>query len=163
VHLIFEKADIAGDITLENLEKLSQNLTKKGLIPEDVSRLIDIEGVLAFFQSELVRQFMAGSKRVHREWPFTFSVSPGEFGVPTKGDGDNVIIQGIVDMIIDRGEDIVIVDFKTDRVDSASMPQRAELYRKQLEFYSRAAAAVLKKPVSRLLLYFVSSRSFYEL
>jgi ATP-dependent helicase/nuclease subunit A len=163
VHLIFEKADIAGDITLANLEKLSQNLTKKGLIPEDVSRLIDIEGVLAFFQSELVRQFMAGSKRVHREWPFTFSVSPGEFGVPTKGDGDNVIIQGIVDMIIDRGEDIVIVDFKTDRVDSASMPQRAELYRKQLEFYSRAAAAVLKKPVSRLLLYFVSSRSFYEL
>ncbi|AQQ70304.1 ATP-dependent helicase/nuclease subunit A [Limihaloglobus sulfuriphilus] len=163
VHLIFEKADVSQGISMNYLESLLQGLVSKKLISEGVSAVIDLEGVLEFFQHESFKQLMACSEAVYREWPFTFSASPREFGVHSGGDGDNVIIQGIVDMIIDRGEDIVIVDFKTDRVDSESISHRAELYRKQLEFYSRAAAAVLKKPVSRLLLYFVSSRSFYEL
>jgi len=81
------------------------------------------------------------------------------------GDGrirDTIIIQGIIDMLIRTPKGLVIIDFKTDNITAKQVPERAELYRRQLDLYSRAASAILKEKLLARWLYFLSPRVFFE-
>ena len=47
-----------------------------------------------------------------------------------------------------------MVDFKTDRVTADEVPQRAEVYRLQLDAYAGALSRILERPVTERILYF---------
>ena len=61
-------------------------------------------------------------------------------------------------MLIRTPQGLVIIDFKTDRVTAGQVTERAELYRRQLEYYSRAASAILKSESITKWLYFLTPR-----
>ena len=69
---------------------------------------------------------------------------------------DTIIVQGIIDMLIQIPRGLVVIDFKTDKVTAGEVNQRAELYRRQLELYSRAASAILKSESVAKWLYFLT-------
>lgn len=67
-----------------------------------------------------------------------------------------MLLQGVVDCCFETAAGLTVVDFKTDRVETAAeVRARAEYYRPQLEAYSRALEQVLEKPVARRALYFL--------
>jgi len=85
-----------------------------------------------------------------------------------KGDGDGqirdtIIIQGIIDMLLRTPKGLVIIDFKTDNVTAKIVSERAELYRQQLNLYSRAASAILKTESIAKWLYFLTPACPFEL
>ncbi len=91
------------------------------------------------------------SNAVWREWPFTFAVPASRVA-----DDETTIVQGIIDMLIQTPTGLLIIDFKTDNITAKQADKRAELYRQQLEFYSRAAGAILKSTIVGKWLYFLT-------
>ena len=65
--------------------------------------------------------------------------------------GTDVMIKGIVDLMYEEEDGIVIVDYKSDR--GASADELRERYRKQLEIYKAALELTTGKRVKGLLLY----------
>ena len=69
---------------------------------------------------------------------------------------ETIIVQGIIDMLVQTTQGLLVIDFKTDRITAGEVSQRAVLYRQQLELYGRAAGAILKNKLLGKWLYFLS-------
>jgi len=81
---------------------------------------------------------------------------PGEKYFPELDGGEEVLLQGVVDLFAVRDGGVTVVDFKTDRVFTPEeIQERSEVYRPQLEAYSLALTRVLERPVDRRMLYFL--------
>jgi ATP-dependent exoDNAse (exonuclease V) beta subunit len=59
-------------------------------------------------------------------------------------------------MLVRTPKGLVIIDFKTDKITTDQVTERAELYRRQLQLYSRAASAILKSESIAKWLYFLT-------
>lgn len=87
---------------------------------------------------------------LRREQPFVIGAEASRIREEWSGD-ELVLVQGIVDAWFTEEDEIVIVDYKTDRVDSPA--ELAERYRTQLEWYRDALEQVTGLPVREMLLY----------
>ncbi|WP_105205855.1 UvrD-helicase domain-containing protein [Neobittarella massiliensis] len=114
---------------------------------------IEPASVAAFFASDIGAEILA-CQTLYRELDFFTAVDSGEIDPASAGLGAQVLIQGVADCVLDRGDGLWIIDYKTDRVKAAD--QLAERYRTQLEVYPRGIGELLGKPVTRRVLY-----SFY--
>ena len=144
---------------MRDTEKTKEKLMADGAMAAAVAEHIDAESILAFFDSELGGLVLDSSNSIQREWPFTFALPANE----SAGTSDEtVVVQGIIDMLVSTAEGLVVIDFKTDKITAEQAEERAELYRRQLELYGRAACAILKaKSVARWL-YFLTPRISIE-
>ena len=88
-------------------------------------------------------------------WPFIIAIPSA--GLTEEATEETVIAQSIIDMIIETPDDLIIVDFKTDRVTESQIPERAKLYTKQLNLYAKAASQILNKNVAQAYLYLTTS------
>ena len=64
---------------------------------------------------------------------------------------DGLLIQGIIDAYFIEDDKIVIVDYKTDRVDDPK--ELSDRYHVQLEYYARALSAMTGREISELIIY----------
>lgn len=80
---------------------------------------------------------------------------PAKEFYPDGGD-DGILLQGVVDCWFEEDGEIILVDFKTDRVTSETVESAAEGYRGQLETYEKALIRVTGKKVREKYLYFFS-------
>ncbi|TFG50525.1 MAG: helicase-exonuclease AddAB subunit AddA [Candidatus Brocadiia bacterium] len=159
-HLLISNIDLAAPNTEETVRKRLDQLVSEGALSAALAERISIEAVLMFFKTDLGKSAINGNNIVYREWPFTFGVEADKAAVAKNliienCDDEIVVVQGIIDMLIETDEGLVVIDFKTDRIAAAQAGKRAELYRGQLELYGRAAQEILKVPVAGKWLYFL--------
>ena len=69
--------------------------------------------------------------------------------------GEQVLLQGVIDCWFEDGEGITLLDFKTDHISAAQAPQRARRYQGQISAYAYALETVLGRPVRRRILCFL--------
>ncbi|MHC4338121.1 MAG: helicase-exonuclease AddAB subunit AddA, partial [Planctomycetota bacterium] len=147
-HRVISKLDLAGHINKAAIEKIKEKLLVDGAITKAVAERIDAESIVTFFQSQLGRMALDAENKVWCEWPFTFSMPAAEFSHSSHEaqvtNDELIIVQGIIDMLIQTPKGLAVIDFKTDNITAEEIAQRAELYRRQLELYARAASAILK-------------------
>lgn len=153
VHLIFERIDLSGPVDADTIQSTIAKLTETGQLTESLAAAIDISGIVSFFDSELGRLAQQAGGKVLREWPFTYALDAAAVGA--ESGGETVVLQGIIDMIIPTADGLVVVDFKTDRIAENEISEHAEKYAGQLRLYARAAADILKQPVTAAWLYFL--------
>ncbi len=146
-----------------------------GEIADEVTRLVEGQyitprqgnavnpaDILAFFRSELGLR-LRRSKRVEREFKFSL-LAPAQDYYPEAGEGEQVLLQGVVDCWFEEEDGTVtVVDFKTDRVAGDGIERRALDYRPQLEAYSRALSQAAGAPVKRRCLWFFNAGRAVEL
>lgn len=72
---------------------------------------------------------------------------------PTAG-SDTVLVQGIIDVFFVEEDGIVLLDYKTDRVQQAE--ELVKRYQAQLQLYALALGRTMDLPVKEILIY-----SFY--
>ena len=106
-----------------------------------------------FFASDLGRE-MRESVSLHREYPFSI-LAPARRCYPDVGEGEEVLLQGVIDCWFQRLDGITLVDFKTDRVTADSARERAETYRGQLAAYAYALEQITGQRVTRRVLWFL--------
>ncbi len=149
-HTVIEKLDLRRPVNKEAVETVIENLIGQGVISNEAARCIDADSITAFFESEPGKLAIDETNIVEREWPFTYAMEAGE--------GEKIVVQGIIDMLVKTNDGLWIIDFKTDHVNTEQIQQRAENYRGQLELYGKAAETILKSKVLGRWLYFLSPR-----
>ena len=95
---------------------------------------------------------MFNSDKIYREIKVSTFLSANEvYGIDFD---DKILVQGIADCVFEENGQLVLVDYKTDRVNDKN--ELLERYKKQLTFYKYAIEKTLKMPVKEVMLY-----SFY--
>ena len=84
----------------------------------------------------------------------------GEIGPEYRAEaiaGEQILVQGIIDAWFEEADGLVLVDYKTDRVDpregKAAEERLAGRYRPQFDYYQRALERSTGKPVKERYLY----------
>ena len=62
-----------------------------------------------------------------------------------------MLIQGVIDVYFEEDGELVVADYKTDRVENGR--ELSEKYRKQLEYYARALQQLTGKKVKEKIIY----------
>ena len=134
-------------------EELSRLTEQKFLTPRQAES-VDLGCILRLFASPIGRRIM-NANRLWREFKFSL-LCPAEKLFPG-GEGESVLLQGVIDCMIEENGGITIIDYKTDRVRGDETLERAKGYAKQLEAYAYAAQRMTGRPVRECVLYFLYS------
>jgi ATP-dependent helicase/nuclease subunit A len=158
-HLVVSSLNLKQAITLKVIEKTRDRLVGEGTIPENVARGIDMEAILAFFESPLGEIVCDSRNAVWQEWPFTYGLPACEAAADVPQDSKEiVVVQGLIDLLVQTPDGLFVIDFKTDRVSGSGVAKRAESYRGQLDLYAKAAASIRGHKVLERWLYFFAPR-----
>ena len=164
-HAVLQRVDLSADLDdASQVRRQIETLRARRLLDPHSPDLVDAEAIAAFFSTDLGRQARSRPNRVRREWPFSLAVAARELDPSVAGD-DRVLVQGIIDLLMDNDDGtLTVLDFKTDAVrDARAAAQRAQSYRVQIDWYSRAAAAILGRPVARRAFYFLSAGTVVDM
>jgi ATP-dependent helicase/nuclease subunit A len=75
---------------------------------------------------------------------------------------DEIVVQGMIDMLIRTNSGLFIIDFKTDNITADRCVERAKFYQTQLVLYAMAANAVFGLKVLKKCLYFLKPSRLVE-
>ena len=141
MHAVMQYLDFARPADEQSVrEQVMQLRERRQLTPEQAAA-IDVHEIAQFLRSPLAQRIRQ-AETLYREYRFALLV-PATLYDPKVDEREQMMLQGVVDCCFDTPEGLVIVDFKTDRVRLGQEPERAEVYRPQLEAYSRALSRVL--------------------
>ena len=145
VHMCMQRLDYKKDYTIDDIKKLIQELCVKKIITEKEAESINVDKVYRFTKS-FIWQYMKEAKEVYQEKPFYINIPAKDI---LKNDIDEtILIQGIIDLYyIDKNDNLILVDYKTDYIENGKENKLVEKYKEQLNLYSRALEqAYNKKP-----------------
>lgn len=78
-------------------------------------------------------------------------------------DGEQVLLQGVVDCALIEPDGITIIDFKSDHVTDETLAVIAEKYSSQVQTYGRAISRIFELPVKNKYLYFFRLGQFVSI
>lgn len=133
-----------------NLENEISRLYANGFLSAEQADSLDKKRLSDFFNSAFADR-MFSSDKIYREIKVSSFIKANEI-YDTDFD-DEILVQGIADCVFEENGELVLLDYKTDRVGSDELVER---YRKQVMFYRNAVSKTLSKPVKETFLY-----SFY--
>ncbi len=145
-------------IDLKNLENLDDaiELAKQKMLKEelDVVNLKMIKDVLSL---DLFKQIQKDDV-VLKEREFYAKVSAKLYG-ENANENDEFIMQGVIDLLIIRGNDAILLDYKTGKLND----KKLEDYTYQLNVYADVAERAYKVRVSKKYLCFIDSQKIIEI
>ena len=137
VHRVMECMDFAAFLEVDQTSKQvvldyingQMDAMVPNLLPEEQRELVRPHKLLAFFQSPIALRMAKAEKRgdLFREKPFVM-------------DYEGVLLQGIIDVFWLEDGRIILLDYKTDRVETAE--ELVQRYRRQLELYAQALCRI---------------------
>lgn len=161
-HLVLQHLDLSGSLDLAGVTAQVAALVARDLIAPAQAEALDLGAIAAFFASPLGESIRRAEGRVRREVSFTLGIPAAEVYPdldPALAEGETVVVQGMIDLLLETDEGYILVDYKTDKRD----PQEAVLqYRGQVALYRRAVERILGRPVVRAYLHFLSAAESVE-
>lgn len=151
-HRLLELLDFAAEYTEETLKETIADLKEAGRLPKEMAEAIVPKDILMFLNS-------AGGKRMHRaaeqnllkkEQPFVLGVDAREI-YPEEESSETILVQGIIDVYYEEDGELVVLDYKTDKVRAAS--DLKEKYHAQLDYYAQALEQLTGKRVKEKVIY----------
>lgn len=134
-------------------EQIQKMLQQKKLEPAE-AECISVQDVLTFTKSKLGLRMKqaAGRGLLFREQPFVISNSASELN-PQWNVEEPVLVQGIIDAYFLEDDEIVLADYKTDKVRPGGEQHLIDLYHIQLEDYAKALERMTGKRVKETYIY----------
>ncbi len=141
IHFILEHLDLKKNFTLDELKEYINKLYLNGVIITDDIKSINVKKIYNFLNSKIGKD-IKDAKSIFKEQEFilkntTFSKS---------------IIQGVIDLYyINKNGNIILVDFKTDRLRNEK--DYILRYKKQIDIYKEALNRLTLKKVEKSYIY----------
>ena len=159
IHLAMQYLTYEACDSLSGVQAELRRLVEQRFLTEEQVEAVPPVKLLHFFQSELGQRVLSAEKLV-REFKFSVFEDGGQYDVALAG--EQLLLQGVTDCCILEKDGLVILDFKSDRVQAGEEGARAEQYRGQLDAYSRALSRIFELPVKdRILYFFATDTAFY--
>ena len=160
LHLAMQYLPLEGDHSPEAIGAELDRLAAGGFLTHLQREAVDPAVPAAFFASDLGKRLLA-SPEIHREFKFSLLAPASDYGPGLEG--EEVLLQGVIDCWFAEGDGLTVLDFKSDRIRPGGEGARAEEYRPQLEAYSRALERVTGRKVFRRVLWFFATGQPWEL
>lgn len=151
---------IPFDTVLDNMEELKE--LRSRFVEEDIFSLEEADAINLYkirnmLKSDLGLRMRAAAKNktLYKEQQFSAGIKASSIYNELEGvhADDVVVVQGIIDAFFYEGEDIVVMDYKTDR---ASKEELIGRYKAQLDYYADILSSLTGKVVKEKIIY-----SFY--
>ena len=151
LHLCMKRLDEKKEYTLESIKDLISKLVEKEIITQIEADNINPYSILTFTKSK-IWQDVKEAKEVYKEKPFYIQIPAKE--IYQEEAEESVLVQGIIDLYyIDKENNLVLVDYKTDYVEAGREESLVQKYKSQLELYQKALESALDKKVDRRYIY----------
>ncbi|MCG4778593.1 DUF2059 domain-containing protein, partial [Eggerthella lenta] len=96
---------------------------------DELADAIDIDGIVAFYQTELGRRVLAHTASLRREAPFSMLINAAQLfkNLADEKEDAPVLIHGIIDGYFVGDDGLELFDYKTDHVDrsTAALKERS--------------------------------------
>ena len=154
-HFILQNLDFSE----RQCEKTIENLVLSGRLTQNEADLADVNAINRFLNSPLC-DILRSSSDIKKELSFNIHID-GE--ILDKGaKGESVQLQGTMDLIARVNDELILVDFKTDRINN-NLEEKIALYKPQAEFYKLGAEKLFQNAVIHGYLYFLDTGEQAEL
>lgn len=139
----------------KRLEEFLQRETVSLRLTEEYAKAVSLPKILNFLEQELAYRMWRAQEQglLYREQPFVLGIDAKRLD-PDLPEGEKVLIQGIIDVFFIEDGEIVLLDYKTDVIDS--LEALWNRYNVQIQYYEEALAKLMQMPVKERILY-----SFY--
>lgn len=137
------------------LEEFLQRETISLRLTEEYAKAVSLPKILNFLEQELAYRMWRAQEQglLYREQPFVLGIDAKRLD-PDLPKGEKVLIQGIIDVFFIEDGEIVLLDYKTDVIDS--LEALWNRYNVQIQYYEEALTKLMQMPVKERILY-----SFY--
>ena len=149
LHKALQYITPAADQTTATLRREIDAFVRQGLLSREEAKLVYVPVLAAFCQSDIGR-CMAESPELHREYPFTVLLAGGD-PLPETETGEQILIQGVIDCLFREDDAWILVDYKSDRLETADAFRSR--YAVQLALYKRAVEQITHRPVEETYIY----------
>lgn len=153
MHLLLSRADLSACRTVEGVLEQAARLRAQGYLTEEQQTLLLPEPIVAFAASPLARR-METAQRVLREQQFSVLLDADTL-LQNGPDGEQILLNGAMDLLLFEPQGLTIVDFKTDRVQPGQEAAQAREHALQLSLYRQAAEAMFGLPVAETWVWFL--------
>ena len=135
-----------------NIEGELDRLYEWQFISENERNAADIKALEKFFSSDVFNRILTSSK-VEREMRFLTEIEAETVmaDLDTALKKEKIVVQGAVDICFVEDDGVVVLDFKTDRVDNKEALREA--YGEQLNIYAVACEKIFGKTVKQKIIY----------
>lgn len=151
-HRVMELLDFSQNYEEKSMNQVMKRFQEEGKISKDAVDCVRIRDIQNFLESPVGRRIQecARKNKLWKEQPFVLGVDAREI-YPQEETKELILVQGIIDAYFEEEDGIVVLDYKTDRVHSAS--ELVERYHAQLEYYAKALERILGKKVKEKIIY----------
>lgn len=139
----------------KRLEEFLQRETVSLRLTEEYAKAVSLPKILNFLEQELAYRMWRAQEQglLYREQPFVLGIDAKRLD-PDLPEGEKVLIQGIIDVFFIEDGEIVLLDYKTDVIDS--LEALWNRYNVQIQYYEETLTKLMQMPVKERILY-----SFY--
>ena len=147
----FVKVVDSSDRNAALADEFARIVSRGRMTQEDIAK-VRKDRIKTFFDSDLAREMAEADRNgtLYKEQPFVIGV-PASSVEEGFSEEETILVQGVIDAFFVHDGKVSVVDYKTDRVDSAE--ELIKRYKKQLEYYGDAVTKLTGLPVDRLLIY----------
>ncbi len=143
-HRVMECLDYSVSVNINGVKADIERMLETGKMNELQVKSVDPWDINTFVQSDTGRRVVNAMDNgsVRREQPFVFEY-------------EGQLIQGIIDLYFEEDGELVLVDYKTDRVmkGEAGKKELVKRYAIQLDYYAKALAQLTGKKVKEKIIY----------
>lgn len=152
-HRVMELLDFkAPPRTYEQWQQALEAMEASGKLTDRQRECIYIPKMQEFMQSRIAGKIAKSDMqgKLHREQSFFLGIPANEVnaGFPAS---ETMLVQGVVDVYLEEEDGLVLVDYKTDRVENGE--ELIERYRVQMKYYKKALEQALGRKVKEIALY----------
>ena len=156
-HAVLERLDYEKTNSLKEVQGQIRELYRQGKISEAVKNSVWARDIYDFAAGRLGQRMKKAAKGglLKREQPFVIAVPASSVKEDYRSE-EEILVQGIIDACFEDEGDLVLVDYKTDRIPSGDPRELTERYKIQLLYYQEALERMTGKKVKEKYIY-----SFY--
>lgn len=151
-HKLLECFDYSPENPWDSFDDQVTKLVNEGKIEKEDTKLIFKKAFKTFFESPVGQRIKKASDagKLYREKPFVMGLTAKE-ALKDMDSDEIVIIQGIIDLYFEEDGEIVLLDYKTDHVNSEE--ELIDRYKTQLDLYEDAITKFSGKKVKEKVIY----------
>ncbi len=155
-HFVLQHIDINKADTRLGVDEEIDRMVSEGVISSAQSEAVDRKSVLGFFRSDL-GQRLKKAKRRWKEFNFYSETDAADFYPEYKGRGEKILLQGTMDCFFEENNgNLVLIDYKTDRISESEIGARSRMYLPQLRYYKKGLENISGRKVNEAYIYFLA-------
>ncbi len=154
-HKILDNKSILEVTSREELYNYLTSLFDNGSLTKEELESVDQTKLLNFLTSDVAKRMGVAYRNngLYTEQQFVMGVKANEINKHMKSD-ELVLIQGIIDVYFEEGDELILLDYKTDKVNYRNGEDvLRNRYSVQLDYYEKALKQLTGKTVKEKIIY----------